>query len=152
MSVYRELDPMVKHRTQFAFKGKRKHISKVNIPNIAYPSQHTDTDIPHGSRDHAIIPDTVTITFNLDIESTDKVRSVVNNVGRALEKKKVLTLGSTDTETINNSDIYYTYTDLYLSEKKCEERHTVSRWAKSTFRCKKSRWHSTYIDNSGKCH
>ena len=37
MSVYGELDPMVEHRTQFAFKGKREHISKVNIPNIAYP-------------------------------------------------------------------------------------------------------------------
>ena len=47
MSVYGELDRMVEHRTQFAFKGKREHVSKVNIPNIAYPSQHTDTDIHH---------------------------------------------------------------------------------------------------------
>ena len=88
MSVYGELDPMVEHRTQFAFKGKREHIAKVNIPNIAYPSQHIDIDIPHGSRDHVIIPDTVKITFNLDIESKDKVRSVVNNAGIALVKKK----------------------------------------------------------------
>ena len=28
---------MVEHRTQFAFKGKREHIAKVNMPNIAYP-------------------------------------------------------------------------------------------------------------------
>ena len=105
MSVYGKLDPMVEHRTQFAFKGKRGHIAKVNIPNIAYPNQHIDIDIPHGSRDHAIIPDTVKITFNLDIESTGKVRSVVNNLGRALVKKKVLMLGSTDIDTINNSDI-----------------------------------------------
>ena len=88
MSVYGELDPMVEHRTQFAFKGKREHIAKVNIPNIAYPSQHIDIDIPHGSRDHVIIPDTVKITFNLDIESTDKARSVVNNVGNTLVKKR----------------------------------------------------------------
>ena len=53
---------MVEHRTQFAFKGKREHIGKVNIPNIAYPNQHVDIDIPHGSRDHVIIPDTVKIT------------------------------------------------------------------------------------------
>ena len=92
MSVYRELDPMVQHRTQFAFKGKREHIGKVNMPNIAYPNQHIDIEIPHGSRDHVIVPDTVKITFNLDIESTDKGRSIVNNVGRALVKKKVLML------------------------------------------------------------
>ena len=27
---------MVEHRTQFVFKGKREHISKVNIPNIGF--------------------------------------------------------------------------------------------------------------------
>ena len=97
---------MVEHRTQFAFKGQRKHIAKVNMPNIAYPNQHTDIEIPHGSRDHVIVPDTLKITFNLDIESRDKVRSIANNVGRALVKKKVSMLGSKDIDKINNSDIY----------------------------------------------
>ena len=88
---------------QFAFKGKREHIAKVNMPNITYPNQHTDIEIPHGSRDHVIVPDTVKITFNLDIESTDKTFSVVKNVGRALVKKKVFVLVSKDIDTINNS-------------------------------------------------
>ena len=88
MSVYRELYPMVEHRTQFAFRGKREHIAKVNIPNIAYPNQHIDIEILHGSRDHVIVPDTVKITFNFEITSTDKARSVVNNAGRALVKKR----------------------------------------------------------------
>ena len=88
MSVYRELDPMVEHRTQFAFKGKREHIAKVNMPNTASPDQHIYIEIPHGSRDHVIIPDTIKITFNLDIESTGKARGIVNNVGKALVNKK----------------------------------------------------------------
>ena len=49
MSVYRELYPMVEHRIQFTFKGKRKHIAKVNISNIAYPNQHIDIEIPQGT-------------------------------------------------------------------------------------------------------
>ena len=68
MSVYGELDPMVELRTQFASKGKREHISKDNIPNIAYPGQHIDIGI-------------------------QKARSVVNNAGRALVKEKVLEIG-----------------------------------------------------------
>ena len=36
MSVYGELDPMVEHRIQFAFRGKREHIAKVIMPNIVY--------------------------------------------------------------------------------------------------------------------
>ena len=46
----------------------------------------------------------------------------MNNVGRTLVKKKVLRLGSKDTNTINNSHIYDMYKDLYLSKKKREER------------------------------
>ena len=84
---------MVEHRMQFAFKGKREHIAKVNMPNIAYPNQHIDIEIPHGSRDHVIVPDTVKIRFNLDIESSVKAPSVVNNVGRTLVKKKLVMLG-----------------------------------------------------------
>ena len=84
MSIYGELDPVIEHRTQFAFKGKREHIAKVNMSNIAQPNQHINIDIPHGSRDHEIVPDTVKITFNLDITSADKARSVVSNIGSAL--------------------------------------------------------------------
>ena len=69
-----------------------------------------------------IVPNTVRITFNVDIESTGKPRNIVNNVGRTLVKKKVLMLGSKDIDTTNNSDIYETHNDLYLSEKEHEEK------------------------------
>ena len=88
MSVYGKLDPLIEHRTQFAFKDKREHIAKLNIPNIAYLSHHIDIQIPHDSRDHVIILHTVKVTFKLDITSTDKAHSVVNNVGRASVKKR----------------------------------------------------------------
>ena len=122
MSIYGELDPMAGHRISNAFNGKREHIAKVNLPNMAYPGQHIDIEIPHGSRDHVIVPDTVKITFNLNITSTNKARSVANNVGRALVKKKKLILGSKSIGTINNSDIYDTYKELYLGEKEREDR------------------------------
>ena len=122
MSISGEINPIAEHRTQFAFKAKTEHIAKVNMPNIAYPDQHIDIEIPHGSRDHVIIPDTIKITFNLDITSTDKARSIVNNVCRTLAKKKVLMLGSKEIDTINNSDIYDTYKALYLSEKEREKK------------------------------
>ena len=60
MSIYDELDPILKQRTQFAFKGKRDHIAMLNLTNIAYPNQHIDIEITHGSRDHVIVLNTVT--------------------------------------------------------------------------------------------
>ena len=92
MRVYGELDPMIEHRTQFTFKGKREHIATVNTPNIAYPGQHFKIIITQGQVDHVIAPDTLKITFDLDLTSTDKARTVVNNVGRTLVKKKYLDL------------------------------------------------------------
>ena len=67
------------------------------------------------------MPDTLKITFDLELTSTDKARTVVNNVGRALAKK-VLRLGSKEIDVINNACIYDAYKDLYLSEKEREER------------------------------
>ena len=54
------------------------------------------------------------ITFSFDIESTDKTRSIVNGVGRALVKRKVLMFGLKEIYAINNEDIQNTYEDLYL--------------------------------------
>ena len=61
MSVYGELDPMVEHRTQFAFKGKREHIATFNTPNIAYTDQQFKIIITQGSADHVIVPDILKI-------------------------------------------------------------------------------------------
>ena len=43
-------------------------------------------------------------------------------MGTALVKKKVLMPGSKEVDTINNSDIYDTYKDLFLSKKEREEK------------------------------
>ena len=122
MSTYGELGPIAVKLATFAFKVKRQRIIKVNMPNMASPGQHINIEIPHDSRDHAIVPVIVKIMFYFNIESIDEARRVVNNVGRALVKKKVLMLGSKEIETTNNSDIYDTYKDLYLNKIEGEEK------------------------------
>ena len=87
MSIYGELNPIAEHSIPEAFDGTREHMVKSNAPNMAYPSQHINIEIPKGSRDHVIVPDTLKLTFNLEIESRDKTQCIVNNVGRALVKK-----------------------------------------------------------------
>ena len=42
--------------------------------------------------------------------------------GHSSKKKKMFILRSKEIDTINNSDIYDTYKDLYLSKKEREER------------------------------
>ena len=93
---------MAENRTQFTFKSKREHIYKVKIPNFAYSNQPIDTEIPLASRDHAIEPDTLKVTFNLGIGSTEKILSVVINISRTLVRKKMLILTSKEIDTITN--------------------------------------------------
>ena len=62
------------------------------MSNLAYLNQHINIETSHGSRNHHILPDTIKITFNLEIESTDKTH-IVNNIGRELTNKEVQMLG-----------------------------------------------------------
>ena len=88
ITIYKELDPTPENRINFAFNGKHKKVLKVNIPKIGYPGQHIDVQIPSGSKDHTIVPNTLKLSFNLDLEpAKDKTRSLVSNVERALVKK-----------------------------------------------------------------
>ena len=91
MNIYRELDPIAERRTQFAFKRKREHIAKVNIPNLTYTNQHIDIEIPLGSRGHVIVSDTVKITLKV-LTLSQQTWSIFKNVGRALVKKKMTML------------------------------------------------------------
>lgn len=70
------------------YEDTREHITKVNISNIVFPNQNIDTELPHSSIDHVIVPDTIKITFDIDIMLTDKTRSIVNNNGRVLAVKR----------------------------------------------------------------
>ena len=63
---------MTEHRTQFAFIGKREHKAKANRPNIAYPNQHIDIEILHGSRDQVIVPDTSKLRLTLTLNQQTK--------------------------------------------------------------------------------
>ena len=90
MNISRDLDPLPVQRTQISFKGKRKHTAYVNIPNLDYKYQN----IILKNCAIAIVPDNVQITFNLDTESTNKTRSIITNVSRALVKKNMLTFES----------------------------------------------------------
>ena len=142
MIIYGELNPMPEQRTQLAFKGKGEHIAMANMLNMAYPNQHINIEITHGLRDYAIVRNTAKITFNLEIELTDKASNIVNNVGRALVKK-LLMLGLKEIDTINKADVYNTYKGLYLSEKEREgklRQGIIRKWFKSASPSKKGLW------------
>ena len=115
-TTYLELNPTDEKRIQFLFTGKREHLVKVNVLNAAHHNRHFGVKIPSGPHKHAIVPDSLRLRFNFDLESTDKTRSTVNNIGRAIVQKKTLLFGSHEIQSINNADIVNTYNNLYLDK------------------------------------
>ena len=65
-------------------------------------------------------------------------------------------LGSKEIDTINNSDIYDMYKDLYLSEKEREKKLLQgiqpANGLKAWVGAKKSRWHSINSVRPRKCY
>ena len=120
MSIYLEQIPFTEYGTQFTFKGKQEHTAKLSIPNLSSQNEYINIEISHGLGDHVIASNSVKKMFNLNIESTGKIRSIVNNVNRVLMRKVIL-LGAKKVDRILNSNIYDTYKDTYFSEKEHEE-------------------------------
>ena len=97
------LNPNTEDRIQFAFKGKREHVVTLNTPDIASPGQTFKVVIPKSSNDSCVmVKNTQWLTFDLELESKDKSPGIVNNIGRSIITKKLLNLGSTELELINN--------------------------------------------------
>ena len=113
---YGELNPAPENRVEFGFKGKREHVITPNTPNISYPGQTLKIVIPKGSSDVTIVKETLNITAKVPITSKDKSASLVQNFGRNVCKKRMLQLGSNDFNNLDNSDKYYTYSDLHLGK------------------------------------
>ena len=102
------------NRTQWAFKGLREHVVKMNTPNIASPGHEIYIEIPTGSEGDVMIPQIPQVTFNLNVESSkDKARTVVNNLSRSLTVKKELLLGGKNINILNNSKSM-TRTKIYI--------------------------------------
>ena len=90
MSIGRELDPIPEHRIRFAFKHKREHIAKLNMPNCEHPNQHIDLETPHCSRYHAIMPDILKLRLILTlIQQTKDVVLLTIQKGVMLASKEV---------------------------------------------------------------
>ena len=91
--MYSEHTIETENRIELAYKGNREHFVNPNIPNIGYPGQTIKMSIPRGSSDTTIVRESQFLTFNLDLQSKDKARSIVPKVGRKLVAKKILILG-----------------------------------------------------------
>ena len=90
MSQYgNKLDPYRKLRVPRGIKGIRQSVVITNNPSTIDQKQQLLVRFPNLGDDDVITPKSTRLAFNIElISETDPNRTVVNNLGRAILKKK----------------------------------------------------------------
>ena len=117
MSTYgRKMDPYRKIREPRGMKGIRQSVVVTNNPSTIDQNQQLLVRFPNLSSNDVIVPGTVRLAFEIEIKSSsDTNATVYQNLGRAIVKKTTIRISGNEVMSIDDSDIYHCYVDLWKS-------------------------------------
>ena len=72
-----------------------------------------------GSND-VVVPGSARLAFTISLTSTDANRTLVQNIGRAAVKKLTIKVSGNEVMSIDDSDVYYCYQDLWKTAREQE--------------------------------
>ncbi len=116
MSTYgTKLNPYRKIREPRGAKGIRQSVVITNNPSTIDQNQQLLVRFPNLSNNDVIVPGTTRLAFEIEINSTDKNSTIYQNIGRAIIKKTTIRISGNEVMSIDDSDIYHCYLDLWKS-------------------------------------
>ena len=112
-----KLDPNRKLRKHKGIKGTRRSIVNTYNPNTIDEGGILTVRFPDLSRNDVIVPGSAKLSFKITLNSDDDAnRTIVNNLGRAIVSKLEVKLEGQSVYTLNNSDIFHCYQDLWMTK------------------------------------
>ena len=116
-----KLDPNRKLRKHKGIKGTRRSIVNTYNPSTIDQGGILSVRFPDLGRDDIIVPGSAKLSFKITLNSdSDANRTIVNNLGRAIVSKLEIKLEGQSVYTLNNSDIFHCYQDLWKTTKERE--------------------------------
>ena len=117
MSAYgNKLNPYRKLREPRGVKGIRQSVVITNNPSTIDQNQQLLVRFPNLSNNNVIVPGTVRLAFEIElVSSKDADKTIYQNIGRAIIKKTTIRISGNEVMSIDNSDIYHCYVDLWKS-------------------------------------
>ncbi len=116
MSSYGDkLNPYRKLREPRGVKGIRQSVVITNNPSTIDQNQQLLVRFPNLSNNDVIVPRSVRLAFEIELKSTDANATVYQNIGRAIIKKTTIRISGNEVMSIDDSDIYHCYVDLWRS-------------------------------------
>lgn len=117
MSAYgNKLNPYRKIREPRGVKGVRQSVVITNNPSTIDQNQQLLVRFPNLSNNDVIVPGTVRLAFEIEVVSdSDDNATIYQNIGRSIVKKTTIRISGNEIMSIDDSNIYYCYTDLWKS-------------------------------------
>ena len=116
MSAYgSKLDPYRKLREPLGVKGIRQSVVVTNNPSTIDQNQQLLVRFPNLSTNDVIVPRTARLAFTIELTSKDANATVYQNLGRAIVKKTTIKISGNEVMSIDDSDIFHCYVDLWRS-------------------------------------
>ena len=114
MSAYGDkLNPYRKLREPRGVRGIRQSVVITNNPSTIDQNQQLLVRFPNLSSNDVIVPGTVRLAFEIEINSKDANATLYQNIGRAIVKKTTIRVSGNEIMSIDDSDIYHCYIDLW---------------------------------------
>ena len=116
MASYGEkLNPYRRIREPRGVKGIRQSVVITNNPSTIDQNQQLLVRFPNLGNNDTIVPRTARLAFEIEIDSKDANATVYQNLGRAIIKKTTIRISGNEVMSIDDSDIYHCYIDLWKS-------------------------------------
>ena len=116
MAEYGEnLNPYRRIREPNGIRGIRQSIVITMNPATIDEKQQLLVRFPNLSNNDSIVPRTARLAFEIELNSKDVNRTLYQNIGRSIVKKTVIKISGNEVMSIDDSDIYHTYVDLWKS-------------------------------------
>ena len=119
----RQLNPYRRLRDPFGVKGDRQSVVVTNNPSTIDQGQQLLVRFPNLGADDVIVPGTARLAFTIALTSTDANRTVVQNLGRAVVRKTTIKVSGNEVMSIDDSDVYHCYTDLWKTTRERKSAH-----------------------------
>ena len=112
-----KLNPYRKLRKPRGIKGVRRTIYNTHNPSTIDENGILTVKFPDLGMNDVVVPGTSKISFKIELtSSTDANRTIVNNLGRAIISKLEVKLEGQSVFTLNDSDVFLCYQDLWKTK------------------------------------
>ena len=116
MSYGEKLNPYRKIREPRGMRGIRQSVVITNNPSTIDQNQQLLVRFPNLSNNDVIVPRTARLAFEIELNSTDDNATIYQNIGRAIVKKTTIRISGNEVMSIDDSDIYHVYQDLWKTK------------------------------------